>query len=470
MTFIRYKRFGKKEYAFQVKSYWDPVLKTSRQKSKYLGEVIDKKKKLFRKKEKRRDEKLNLDFGDCYLLHEFLKRGKMVRLLEDVFGKDSLALLALVCYRLCQPSAMCYARVWYEGNVARILFKDLNLASQRISELLGRIGDEYTLRDFFRAYVASFVTAGEGVIIDATALPNQIHLPFSAWGYGDSGIEKQVRFLFVVDRQLSLPIFFRYLPGNVVDVSSLRVSMAELKKFGIRSGFVLVDGGFFSEDNIKGLYGERIDFLTRLPATTKLYKELIRTKTDDLERFKHAVKFGKRVLFVEQLKVDLFGRRAYAHLILDPERKGRELRDLLLEVLDDAEEESEVEYAMKRKGVMVLLSSFKIPKGEIIPLYYMKQTVERLFGFLKDDLKLVPLRVHTEETLRGWLLLSFIALVTFVLLKRELVDYTVEEALMMMRNLKCKVYDDEIIVNELTREQRELTEKLKILVPKSMGI
>jgi len=470
VTFIRYKRFGKKEYAFQVKSYWDPVLKRSRQKTKYLGEVIDKRKKLFRKKEKRRDEKLILDFGDCYLLHEFLKRGKMARLLEEVFGKDSLTMLALVCYRLCQPSAIRYARLWYEGNIARVLFKDLDLASQRISELLERIGDERALREFFRAYVASFVAVREGVIIDTTALPNRIHLPFSAWGYGDSDIEKQVRFLFVVDRKLSLPIFFRYLPGNVVDVSSLRVTMAELEKLGVRSGFVLVDAGFFSKDNIKDLYGVEIDFLTRLPATTKLYEDLIKTKTDDLERFRYAVKYGKRALFIKRLKVDLFGRRAYAHLILDPERKGRELRDLLVEVLDDAGADSGIEYAMKRKGLMILLSSFKIPKWEVVPLYYMKQTIERLFGFLKDDLKLVPLRVHSEETLRGLLLLSFVALVTFVLLKRELADYTVEEALMMMRNLKCKVYDDEIIVNELTREQRELTEKLDILVPKSTGI
>jgi len=49
---------------------------------------------------------------------------------------------------------------------------------------------------------------------------------------------------------------------------------------------------------------------------------------------------------------------------------------------------------------MILVSSFEINKNEVVPLYYMRQTVEKLIGFAKDDLDLIPLRVHREETLR----------------------------------------------------------------------
>ena len=41
---------------------------------------------------------------------------------------------------------------------------------------------------------------------------------------------------------------------------------------------------------------------------------------------------------------------------------------------------------------------------------------------------------------------------------------------MRMRNLKCKVYDEEIIIQELTKEQKEICERVKILVPNTMGI
>jgi transposase len=97
--------------------------------------------------------------------------------------------------------------------------------------------------------------------------------------------------------------------------------------------------------------------------------------------------------------------------------------------------------------------------------------VERLFGFSKDDLRLIPLRVHKEETLRGYLLLTFMTLVVFVLLKRAIgKKHTVEEVLLTMRNLKCKVYDSEILIPELTKQQKELVEKLGIIMPKKMGI
>ncbi|OFV67142.1 MAG: hypothetical protein SCAL_001767 [Candidatus Syntrophoarchaeum caldarius] len=39
--------------------------------------------------------------------------------------------------------------------------------------------------------------------------------------------------------------------------------------------FVIPDAGFFSEENIKELYNEEIQFLIRLPSLRKLYKRLI---------------------------------------------------------------------------------------------------------------------------------------------------------------------------------------------------
>ncbi|MEW5761271.1 MAG: transposase [Candidatus Thermoplasmatota archaeon] len=474
MSFKRYKRFGKQEYAYEITSYWDKNKNAPRQKSKYLGVVIDKKMELY---EKRRidlkKEKLILDFGDVYLIYEFLKNVKVFPLIEKVFSDKSNYLLTLICYRLCYPSAMMYSQTWYEGNIARFLLKGVDISSQRISEFLVSIGDEELHREFFRNYIPTFTKTKNGVIIDTTALPNQIHFPFNAWGYHDEIIDKQIRSLLVIDNDSSFPLFFRYLPGNIVDVSSLKFTIEELKKYGIKNCFVLIDGGFFSEDNIKELYWEKMLFLTRLPSSRKLYKKLIREECMGLEKFGNAVRYGKRVLFVKQKTVSLFGKKVYAHMILDPERKGREIKKFLLETLDEqiAEENEEINYKLMKKGVMILVSSFKIEKEEVVPLYYIRQTAEKLFGFSKDDLKLIPLRVHTEDSLRGYLLLSFITLLVFVFLKKEIgADYTVEEILLTLRNLKCKVYDDEILIQEPTKRQKEILEKLKIIVPKRMGI
>lgn len=474
MSFIRYKKFGNIEYAYEITAYWDREKKKSRQSTKYLGIVVDKEAKIFKKKEKKQyeEEKLILDFGDTYILNEFMKKIKIRDMLYNVFGDKTEYLLALIYYRLCYPSAMMYAKTWYQGSYTRLLSKDIDLSSQRISDFLKAIGDEHLQREYFKNHISLLAQPKEGIIIDTTSMPNQIHFPFNAWGYNDGGIDKQIRFLFVIDKKSSLPLYFRYLPGNIVDVSSLNTTIEELKKYDIKSSFALVDAGFYSEDNIKELYTEEIDFLTRLPSKRTLYKDLVREAVPDIETFKNAVKYGNRILFVKQKKVNLFGNEGYAHIVLDPERKGRETKKLLINAIEDQESDEEnVEFELLKSGVMILVSSFEIEKKEVVPLYYMRQMVEKLIGFAKDDLDLIPLRVHREETLRGYLLLIFITLTVFVLMKKEIgSEYTVEEALLTMRNLKCKVYDKELIVQELAKQQKEIVEKLNIIVPKKMGI
>lgn len=69
MSFIRCKKIWNREYAYEVTSYWDKKTKSPRQKAHYLGVVIDKDKKIFRKtlKEKLLKEEYILDFGDIVL-------------------------------------------------------------------------------------------------------------------------------------------------------------------------------------------------------------------------------------------------------------------------------------------------------------------------------------------------------------------------------------------------------------------
>jgi transposase len=120
---------------------------------------------------------------------------------------------------------------------------------------------------------------------------------------------------------------------------------------------------------------------------------------------------------------------------------------------------------------MILVSSVAIPKIDVVQTYYLRQSVEMLFGFSKDDLGLLPLRVHSEDALRGFLFMQFLTLIAFMQLKQKLGNkLTVEGALVRMRNLKCKVYPKDLIVGELTKKQKEIIEKLDILMANNPGI
>ena len=473
MSFIRYQKYGKQEYAYEITAYWDPKKKTSRQKTKYLGVVIDKEKKIFEKKAiKKYKEKLILDFGDSYCIDKFLKNSGYYNIIKEVFGDHSDNILALLLYRLCYSGAMVYAEKWFNGNYANQLYKNADLSSQRITDFLKFLGDENLQRSFFNKYFKTFVKTDKSIIIDTTSLPNQIHIPMTAWGRSGEEIDKQIRFLLVVDKDTEYPIYFRTLPGNIVDVSAFKNTINELKQYDVKNSFVFVDAGFFSEDNIKELYAQNINFLTRLPSGRILYKELIANEVKDLESPRNIVKYGKkRGLFIKQVEINLFGKKGFAHIVLDPQRKGRELNKLMMESEDYTPDNNQFDYEFTTRGIMILVSSFELAKKDVVPAYYVRQTAEMLFGFSKDDLSILPLRVHSEEALRGFLFMQFMTLIAFIQLKKKLdKSYTVEEVLISLRNLKCKIYEKEILISELTKEQKEISEKLDIIVSKNLGI
>ncbi len=74
---------------------------------------------------------------------------------------------------------MMYAKTWYQGSYARLISKDIDLSSQKISDFLKAIGDEHLQREYFKNHISLLAQTKEGIIIDTTSMPNQIHFPFN---------------------------------------------------------------------------------------------------------------------------------------------------------------------------------------------------------------------------------------------------------------------------------------------------
>src|SRR3989339_396218 len=209
MSYIRHKKLKNNWYAYEVTSVWDKGLQQSRSKSKYLGPVDPETKKIIKfSKKDSDDEKLILDFGDSYFFYKYPE------------------IIPLMIYRLCTQSAMYNCDEWVNGNILNILFKSVDLSSQRISTFFSSLSSESLQRKFFIEYVKLIGGSKKSVIIDATSLPNHIQSDFNAWGKSDGKIEKQFRFLCVVDQQTKTPLFYRFLPGNITDIITLQKTIA----------------------------------------------------------------------------------------------------------------------------------------------------------------------------------------------------------------------------------------------------
>ena len=474
MSYIRHKKIKNKVYAYEVTSVWDKKLQQPRSRSKYLGPVDTVTNKIipFVKKEKG-NEKLILDFGDTYFFYKFITESDIYNALKNIFFDKHTEIIPLMIYRLCTQSAMRHCNEWISGNILSIIYSDMNLSSQRISDFFVALSSESLQRKFFIEYIKLVGGSKKSVIIDATSLPNHIHSDFSAWGKSDGKIDKQFRFLCVIDQLSKTPLFYRFLPGNITDIITLQKTITELKEIGVENSFILIDAGYYSELNINDLFNQKIDFLTRLPAGRIIYQEIISQNSKDIENLENAYTIGKRAYFAKALEINLYDHKASAYLILDPERKAKETKELLQQYCggrSDRDKKSD-QLAFLSCGIMILVSSKEIPVDEILSSYYLRQSIEQIFGFAKSDLNLLPIRNHNDKTIKGYLFFQFLLLIFYIKIREKyLKNYTVEQLSIILKKLKCKVYESRVIPLECDRKQREIFEQANILAPKFLGI
>ena len=461
-----------KKYAYDMQSYWDKEQKKYRKKSVYLGRVLDEESgEYVKKRSEPADSPIILNYGDVHSINACIERSVYAPVFKSILPKQNDTLMSLICYKLLRSSAMQYAQTWASGNYASVLYKNAMLSSQEISVFLKKLGSESLWRKFFKSYITKMTGEKTGVIIDSTGLPNEIDFPLSAWSNHGGESEREARLIMVVERYSGMPLYFRYLAGNIVDVSSLANTIEELKEMGINTSFALIDAGYYSEENVTKLFAKSISFLTRLPAGRKLYKTLLSEHSCDLEKVENLVAYGKRALYVKRVQVDLFSHVGYAYIVCDIKRKADEITRYFISAKEDGINEQDIENCLQNKGKFILMSSVEIPINDVVPMYYMRQSAENLFGISKSFLDILPLRTHSIETFRGYLMLTFLTLIVYLEYKKRLCNkYTVEAALMEMSNLMCRIYENNTLISEPTKKMKEIYALIDYMEVKSSGV
>jgi len=456
----------------------------------WLGRVVDKQSGIYRNRERgtfrysfesgvvdihpAKPEKLILDFGDSYFLNKMLTKLNFMSLIEFAFGSLSDTLLSLIFYKSLMGGASCYAQAWWEGSYARMLFPNANLASQRISEMLTEFGDEWLQRAFFKEYL-QYISGqcGESVLIDSTGLPNDIRFPLTAINNHNGTINSEARLVLVLERKSGLPVYFRYAAGNIVDVSTLETTIAEVQAYGIDIRHAIVDAGYYSDKNIKAMRANKVSFIMRMPTNRKLYKKLVSEHSDGLQDAKYLVKYRERFVYIKHVEIDLFGAAGHAYVALDIDRKHDETKKYMYANYDNLDVSfDEMNAAMKSKGLFVLLSSEYVETYDVLPLYYQRQVIEQVFDIGKNNADLLPLRIHGVDTFRGHLLIAFITTAVYILVNKSLhrSDFCALGAYRVLRNLKCKVFDDLIIVQEPNKKMNGIAEHVGLSFPLKLEI
>lgn len=512
--YINYNKVGGIEYGTATTSVRKGQ-KVGKGEQIYLGRVLDKERGIFKNRErgvfvydiksnsfsdvpaeyqepkiKRRTKTpkrsvLIVSFGDLFFLDAYIKKSGLTDVIDAAGYKNRDTLYALLAYYLLSSHANCHAQDWWELTYANILYPNAQLSSQRISDALSDIGSEEAKRGFFKEYI-HFLTnaeanlstdnqygADDGILIDSSGLPNSAHLPLTAVNTHNGVLSNEIRLIYVVQQKTGLPLFFRYVAGNIVDVSTLTRTMAELKANGINTKFAILDAGYYTGINADALYEAKVSFISRMKGNFKVYKELINKHLDSLMTKKNLVRYHGRLVYIKRIPCKIGSkedRSAYAYLCLDLSMKHELEKNLALKAEDENISTDEIYDAMQKQGVFVLVSSRKIAKENLLPLYYTRDQIEKVFSICKQGGKILPLNIEKEATLRGHLMLTFAAAIILKLMSEKLKgsSLTTSSMFMNLHEQHAIVYDDEIITSEPTKKMNDAYKAFGIECPISI--
>ena len=396
--------------------------------------------------------------------------------------RNSDTMHALLSYYILTSYANCHAEDWWELTYAKYLYPKAQLASQRISDALADIGSEDAKRSFFKEYFRFLEKNNaadckdtpdgidDGVLIDSSGLPNSIRFPLTAVNNHNGVISEELRLIYVVQQHTGMPLFFRYVSGNVIDVSTITRTIAELKANGVNTKFAILDAGYYTSKNADALLDAGVSFMARMKSNFKVYQNAIKNHLKSLVSKSNAVLYNNRLVYIKRIPCKIGekeNRPAYAYLCKDMTMHNEGQKHAIERAGDENITGADIFDDLQKQGVFVLITTRKVATDKLLPLYYMRDQVEKIFEICKQGGKILPINVENEDTLRGHLMMTFIAAVTLKMMSDKLgkTSLTTESMFMNLHEQHAIVYDKEFITTEPIKKMNEAYKAFKVQCP-----
>lgn len=196
-----------------------------------------------------------------------------------------------------------------------MLFPEAKLDGFNVSRLLEEIGEEQFKREFFTQYFSMYPELKESlqnILIDSTGLPNAIHFPLTAVSTHNGVTSEEVRLTYVAQIGTSLPVYFQYDPGNVLDKSLLVNVIKNLEALGVNSSEIIFDAGYSSLENLSECLQNDINFITRLAPNFLLYKQALEEVSSNLSSDENAVMYSQRLLYISKVEKEIDGKKVFS--------------------------------------------------------------------------------------------------------------------------------------------------------------
>ena len=443
------KTINGKQYAYEVSMVWDPDHKKRHKTSRYLGKIVDGKPTRVREIVA---VKGIYEIGHLELVWPLMS--DLIGTLRKTFPDDHMRMLSLALNRVIYPMPLKSVRSWVEKTyLARIVTE---ISPKSLSAMLKRVGSEGEKQ---KSVFRSLMKRNEIIAYDTSALFSYSPgINMAEFGHNNSDLMlPMIKVILGFSRSRNEPCYIRSDPGSVADIDTLRTSQKDVPPgtlFVMDRGFI--DDGNFDTMDTGGLY-----FITPMKRNSRFIDYSVEMKDFFMFR-KRAIRYSVK----KAGKYDL-------HLFEDLLMKAYEENEYYSRI----SEGKHVDFVPERAGKIAILTNAGEKSQKVFELYKFRNDVEESFDVFKNLLMTDTPYLRDDDSLRGYLFVSFISLIAHYrilkVLKEKHVNnrISVKDAILQLSKIYLTDVGNRTIVAEIPKKSRDLAELLGLepdLFPKSV--
>lgn len=420
----------------------------------------------------------------CFLVVQKIFRDLQIEdVLLSIFGDLGFFIEDIVSYMITNESCT----FQYYSNFMRnhpVMDKNIRDDTQ-ISRLLKYNIKEQDINLFLRAWNQMNNTK-ECIYVgyDSTNFnTNAYGIELADYGHPkvDEGLP-QYNLAYAVNQKDSTPLFYELYDGSVIDNTELEIMLEEAKEFGHEKLGVLMDRGYISEKNIKALRTKGYEYILMMKQNQRICQEIIEeygAAVQSLEGYY----IGEHGVYGTTVKKQLYGQETNIHVYYDDIRASEE-KVALMSRYETWEKEIEKKVSKKiategemkkyRKvfklkydqngylvayqrnsryikeeirnlGFFFIITSEEMSASKALDIYRGRDNIEKMFRSLKSGIDFNKARVHTTESLKSKVFVTFIAMIVRnelfqkaeELRKKNRKAYTVPGMISELENIEC---------------------------------
>ena len=288
-------------YAYDTTYYWDKEKRQSRSKRICVGKIDPETGDIVPTRGRAKKgsksasgkpaktgpkpfvETRHLYYGATYLLNEFANELGLAADLRQCFPETYKQLLSVAFYLILEDNNPLYR--FEKWHLTHKHPYGESITSPRSSELFASITDDQ-VNKLFRLQGRRRVE-DEYWAYDSTSISSYSET-LAQIQYGKNKEDDQLpqlNLLLVFGEESGLPFYYRKLAGNIPDSKTVKHLLEDLDILGFGKTKFVMDRGFYSEDNINGLYRDHIKFLVGTKLSLKFIRKHLDEVYDDIRMF-----------------------------------------------------------------------------------------------------------------------------------------------------------------------------------------